>query len=258
MMTIGIGITTRNRSEILNLVLKQLFSFWPEANTKLVIVDDSDEKLKHDEILLDSEHAYVDQLVQFNQRLGIARAKNECLRDLKGCDHIFLFDDDIYPIRAGWEKLFTESGQNHLMYLTRVGEIQPLDELVYNHRTIFRPEGFEVRLTRYSNCMGCMLYLTKKTLEIVGAFNEQFGIYGFEHADYSRRCMTAGLAHGYFSPSNVTDYLYSLDYEVNNNSQPLPDSISRFNSSLEGEDVQKYIDQNRQVYTQSPKIYQSL
>ena len=33
---------------------------------------------------------------------GKSYARNEALRQLQGCEHIFLFDDDCYPVLDGW------------------------------------------------------------------------------------------------------------------------------------------------------------
>ena len=50
-------------------------------------------------------------------RQGVARRKNECLRALKDCDYVFLFDDDCFPIKDGWVNFFIQSGDAHLLYL---------------------------------------------------------------------------------------------------------------------------------------------
>ena len=52
---------------------------------------------------------------------SVAEGKNDCLRQLKDCDDIFLFDDDTYPITNGWAEWFIQhaktSGNNHFAYL---------------------------------------------------------------------------------------------------------------------------------------------
>jgi hypothetical protein len=135
---------------------------------------------------------------------GIAAAKNECLRRLKDCDHIFLFDDDCFPIANGWESLFIEASNktqyHHFNYLCRTQSIRPIEYM----------EGVDI--VAYNNTAGCMMYLTKELLSKVGAFNEAFGIYGYEHAEYSFRCMKAQeTIHAYVCPAEAQNYIYSLD-----------------------------------------------
>lgn len=99
---IGVGITTRNREQIFLETLRNIKKFLPQS-AKLVVVDDASDLQKED---LD-----VDEYYYFPKRSGIATSKNKCLELLDGCDYIFLFDDDFYPIREEWEKIYIEASQ---------------------------------------------------------------------------------------------------------------------------------------------------
>ena len=108
---------------------------------------------------------------------GVAAAKNECLRELKDCDYVFLFDDDCFPIKEGWAQMFIDAhnvtGCHHFSYLHD-----------YLH------------------------------IRNVGAFNEAFGLYGYEHVEYSVRCKLAGLApHHNVCPDDAPDFIYSMDLD---------------------------------------------
>lgn len=171
---IGIGITTTpNRKHLLGLCVKQI-----EKHTKGF-------KL----------HIYCDELGH-----GVSWSKNQNLRELKDCDHIFLFDDDCFPIKDGWVEFFVDKKCPHLMYLDNWGGIK-------------RVEG-ENGIGVYSNCSGVMLYLTKEALENTGAFDEGFGRYGFEHADFSKRIYKSfGFEGGYRSPDGASEFIHALDYD---------------------------------------------
>jgi glycosyltransferase involved in cell wall biosynthesis len=78
-MKIGIGVSTYKRPECLAKCLEQIKKHTDMNNVTLVIATDTDQ-----------------------DRKGIAYRKNECLRALQHCDHIFLFDDDCWPIKDGW------------------------------------------------------------------------------------------------------------------------------------------------------------
>lgn len=137
---------------------------------------------------------------------GVAKAKNECLRILNDCDHIFLFDDDCFPISRGWQNIFIGAANNsnykHFNYLVRTQTIRPI-------------ECFEgTNIVAYNNTAGCMMYLTKEVVEKVGAFNEKFGKYGFEHAEYSLRVQKAfDLKQPYTCPMNASQFIYSMDLQ---------------------------------------------
>lgn len=162
-MKIGIGITTRDRREMAEATISQWRYFMPE-DAKLVIVDD------------DSKEPYPDADYRFEQQAGIAVAKNKCLELLEDCDHIFLVDDDINPVRKDWWRIYVDSGLNHAMY-------------IFERRIFYK----EPTYTSYELPRGCMLYFKKICLEVVGGMDPFFKIWGFEHANLSRRIHNAGL-----------------------------------------------------------------
>ena len=69
-MRVGIGITSYNRPECLKECLEHISKHTFTNNVKIYVATDTDE-----------------------DRRGVAFRKNECLRSLKNCDYIFLFDD---------------------------------------------------------------------------------------------------------------------------------------------------------------------
>lgn len=173
---IGIGITTYNRPEHLKLCLSQINKH--TKGFKLYIADDS------------------------NERLGIAKRKNECIKELQDCEHIVLFDDDCFPIKDGWVDLIVESHtkEPHLLYLKETSSIKKIKS--------------KSKIDYYNNCGGCMITLTKEVANKVGGFNEEYGIYGFEHAAFSAKVYRSKLTtEPYCSPSSISEYIYSLDFD---------------------------------------------
>lgn len=135
---------------------------------------------------------------------GVAKAKNECLKQLQHCDHIFLFDDDTFPIQHGWADFFINhserTGNNHFSYLHPYLHI-------YKVKT---NNGIGI----YNNAAGCMMYFTRDAVEKVGAYNEQFGPYGYEHAEYSLRMFKSSLCeYMNICPDGADDYIYSMDLD---------------------------------------------
>jgi hypothetical protein len=167
----GIGITTMNRPHCLKALVDSIHKHTDMSNVILHIEDDS-----------------ID-------RIGVAKRKNNCLRALKDCSHVFLLDDDVKIIKDGWIEFFIENAQGeHVMFL---------NPLIHNP---FEKNG---KFIAHKDCGGVFLFLTKKHIEFVGAFNESFELWGFEHADYSMRI--AGDRE-FLMIEGTEQYIYSEDY----------------------------------------------
>jgi len=222
---IGIGITTRNRAEILKYTLAKHKEF---SHGKIVVVNDGGERLGIEEEVW-IEHS------------GVANAKNECLRQLSDCDHVFLLDDDIYPIHKEWQQAYlkahTEHKQDVLLWMTiRNG----LDK---NLGTI----------STYKRIQGVLFSLTRKAIEVAGGFNTEYGLYGYTDFGYADRCKNLGLMpNGYCSINNADQYLFSLDC-----CRPHPDDLPvKFKPTLTREERNQDMKKNKDLYvTDSKKKY---
>lgn len=201
-MRIGIGITTTsNRSEIAERNIETIRAL--SEGCKIVVVKD----------------------VQ-----GIAKAKNECLRQLDDCEHIFLFDDDTYPKVKDWYLPYINSGINHMSF-------------TFSHLHNGATNGNRIPMDRfgniktYQNPCGCMLYINNICLAVVGGFDERFLGYSYEHVNYSLRVYNARLTkYRFMDIYNSLDLFHSMDY------------YKEVQSSVSGEDRMKYINHNRPIY----------
>lgn len=106
-MKIGIGIITRNRNDIVKKCLDNIISnlSYPLDTTIVVIDDASNIAVKDDRVKIE----------RFDFQRGVSAGKNACLRLLNGSEHFFLFDDDCWPIKMGWEDLYIETA-NHFKH----------------------------------------------------------------------------------------------------------------------------------------------
>lgn len=196
-MEIGIGVTSYQRPDMLNRFLESIHKY--TSSHRLYVAIDTDK-----------------------DRHGVAKRKNECLRHLQDCDHVFLFDDDVKILKKGWTDFFINSGEQHLLYLND------------NLHTPYYSKG---KITYYKDCGGVFMYMTKSAIEKVGAFNERFNTYGFEHAEYSIRILGR---HGHYPMlKGTTDYLYAEDYNNNDHKS----SITDFEKSF-------YYNQNKSIFAQ--------
>ena len=106
---IGIAITTHNRPEVLKHATEQHMKHLP-AGALVVVVDDGS---KPAAIAPDGV-----QLIRHETSLGIVASKNASLSALvdAGCEHLFLWDDDTWPIADNWHQPYIESPEPHLAY----------------------------------------------------------------------------------------------------------------------------------------------
>lgn len=179
-----------------------------------------------------------------HERKGIAATKNICASYLN-TEYIFLFDDDCYPRKSGWDQVFIDAtkrtGVKHFSY-TRELITPGLTGNVVHTEELTSEEGVSV----FSQCFGVCNYFTKDCFDALGGFDENFGMYGYEHAELSQRAWDQGFCgkqRGYYSPTLAKEYLYSLDVDYGwlHEKTDLGDPPFEFKSSTSDEDMKKHI-----------------
>lgn len=180
---IGIGITTFNRNKVFYNTLEQIKKFAPK-DSKIVIVDDG------------SKEPIIGSTFRFEINKGTPVAKNKCFELLDDCEHIFLFDDDCYPIKKDWHKPYINSGIKHLNFTFKY--------------------SFEVKgkLKIHENPNGCMMYFHRDVLEKAGGFDTGFMYYGYWHGAMSNRIHNIGLTpHPFMDVLGSEKLFCSMDAE---------------------------------------------
>ena len=225
-MKIGIGITTRNRSKLLEITLSNICKYLPDFDTKLIISDDSTEESF---IMLNKQLAndFGAEYLNDYQRKGVAGNKNQCLRSLIDCEYIFLFDDDCFPIKEGWAEFLINA---HLQ--TGIHHFNLLDSSL--HYEIRRTQIGDFCVIECANSGGVMMFITQEVVKKVGAFNKNYGLYGFEHCSYSKRVELSGLQRG-FSGNTTLDRLHSYILSVDYSQFPVNPNHDLYNLTFPSE-----------------------
>lgn len=208
---IGIAISTHNRADVLSRALTQHMKFLP-AGALVVVVDDG------------SKPAAVVpagvQLVRQETSLGIVASKNTSLTALidAGCEHLFLWDDDAWPIADGWHLPYIESPEPHLAYqfLDLAGP-RKLNDLAVLYS--------DDKHVAYTGQRGVMLYYHRSAIERVGGFDWIYGRGMYEHSDLALRIHNAGLTTwAYADVVGSEKLIHSLDeHEAVDRSVPTAD-----------------------------------
>lgn len=210
-MKIAVCITTRGRDRYLVRSLENHRKFLPE-NAKIFVVDDGSDVPK---VLSGLEYFH------FKENVGIPKAKNKCLElaEAWGADHIFLFDDDIYPIVDGWHERYVNSPEAHFQYCWP--DIKPGEHGDQHYYSVGKRLYEDDKFFSFSHPRGQMLYIdAKKVLPRVGGFDPIYGKGMVEHVDWSWRIHNAGL-----STWKNQDVIGSeeLFYSVDENANSEPD-----------------------------------
>ena len=195
---VGVAVTTHNRPEVLARTLDHIMARTPGA--VVVVVDDGSK------VPVTVPDGVV--LVRHEKARGIAGAKNACLAALmaEGVDHLFLFDDDAWPVVDDWWRPYVESPEPHLMAMfdRPKGVTKRQIEILYD-------DGVH---EAYHATRGHMLYVERRVVEAVGGMNPAFGAYGWEHVSWSDRIHSAGFTTGrYMGIKGAGDDIYSMDRE---------------------------------------------
>jgi hypothetical protein len=146
----------------------------------------------------------VDELVVIHDRhgAGVAASKNRSIAALMdlGCEHLVLADDDVHPIRDEWWRPYVDNSQPHLAHCWGKSRFLCADE--------------ETGTTVWNWPRGVMLYVERRVVEKVGGMRTEFGVWGGEHAEWSRRMFNAGLTRAPFADAAAARHgiWYCADY----------------------------------------------
>lgn len=114
------------------------------------------------------------------RRMGVAVNKNtglELMMHNTRADHLFLSDDDCWPVYPESLDKHTHLGSMHSMVCWGAS----------------RHTGFEGDLATWKWPRGVMLYTQRRVVESVGGMDERFGPGGHEHVEWSNRIHNAGF-----------------------------------------------------------------
>lgn len=136
---IGIAVSTYNRPEVLAKTLSKIIEFTPDAF--IAVVDDASPTPV---TVPEGVHLYRNE-----KNSGIAATKNKSIEILvdAGCEHLYLFDDDAYPLVEDWWKPYADSPEPHLMYMFEdlAGANKLRDVKVLYDDGIHRSSGWSLR-----------------------------------------------------------------------------------------------------------------
>ena len=258
---IGIGISTRNRPDILAVALAHHKLFEPK-NARFVVIDDSDPEWQKDTFDVCRGVGLNDLLyLKAPLRVGVTGSKNAALWELQDCEHVFLFDDDAWPNCKFWAEQWIADSDvcdvGHSMFNVIDPVLRDADPglsaimAITDHLSVVGIPHFAV----VENCLGPALYFSRPCLDAIGGYDPNAPhVWGYEHAAMSRRAQLAGFTRGrkYLVPVHADDYVYSVDAH-RGKLRPALDLPFEDRSSTSDAEKQKGAD--NAILMQTPRIY---
>lgn len=177
---IGVGIVTFNRPELLVKLLKSI----KYCNfVDLIVVNDGDPlEIK----------GYNWYLHNNKSNLGVGKSKNIAMKYLldKGCDHIFIIEDDIFikdeNVFSKYIEASKKSGIQHFNYSQHGIMNKTFDEKQLPNPKITVSYDDECKIAFYPHCVGAFSYFSRQCLEKVGLIDEEY-YNACEHVDHTYR-----------------------------------------------------------------------
>lgn len=202
---IGIGIITKNRKDQLEKTLDSVDYTTTDVKNKTIYVSDDGST--------DDTAMFLDTICIPHDSTpagGVAGSKNRALKYLlnKGCEYIFLLEDDCEPVKSGWIwpyiYIMQNTSEKHINYT-------PAKLCSYETRSEQKVLGLTIQYQ--TGLTGLMMTFTREAVETVGAFDERFNPYGFEHVDWTNRAIRAGLTAGYSHIAEMDDaFIWHSEY----------------------------------------------
>lgn len=168
----GVAITTRNRPEQLAASLAAWRRHTP-SSAPIIVVDDQ------------STPPAPEAHHRFDRNVGIAVAKNKSIELLlkAGVEHLFLADDDCYPLRDEWWQPYLKSPERHLFAVFTAPTLKSSQiDAIYA----------DTDHVAYTATRGYFLYIHRSVIDRIGGFDTRFHN-AFEHVEYTLRAHNAGL-----------------------------------------------------------------
>lgn len=181
---IGVGIITYNRPEMFKVCIDSI----PTGFSELVVVNDG---IPYDSSL----YQKATHVIQHDCNKGVGVSKNDALKFLmsKGCDHIFLIEDDMKILRDDIFDKYIEAskvtGIQHFNFAYH-GPANKRNGTPISKGIISYP--CDVKITLCGNLTGALSYFSLECLKECGLLNEAF-FNAWEHIEHAYRIIQNGM-----------------------------------------------------------------
>lgn len=205
---IGLGVITCNREDFFQRCFSSINR---NMIDELVVVNDGE---PYSPECYNSYNTRFD-IIQHDKNKGVGISKNDAMKYLlsKGCDYIFLIEDDITILNNDVFQKYIElhkiSNIHHFNFGYH-GPANKLGKMKHSVCTITYSDTISMALNHH--CVGAFCFYTREILEKVGLMDEKY-LNAFEHVSHDYDIIKAGYAppFWYFADlANSDEYLNEL------------------------------------------------
>tara|TARA_R110002153_G_scaffold150596_1_gene302096 strand:- start:5881 stop:6660 length:780 start_codon:yes stop_codon:yes gene_type:complete len=221
MSKIGIGIVTCNRN---NFFTKCVNSIKKEWYDELIVVNDGDIPIKY------AVNNF--KVINNEKNLGVGKTKNIVLKNLidKGCEHLFLVEDDIIFKQNVFQKYIEASEKTNVKHFNYClhGHDNKINGKKPNPRKIFDIKG--VRVSLYFNVYGACSYYHKSVIDETGLMDEEY-YNAMEHVDHTMLAINKGYHppfRWFIDLENSNEYIEDQDENHSNSTIRKGDWMKNF------------------------------
>lgn len=241
---IGLGIVTCNRPEF---VSKCIESIDLKMVDEKVIVNDGTIKVDHTGFFI----------INNKENIGVGKSKNKLLKHLydKGCDYIFILEDDMLILDNNVFNKYIEAHKASNIHHFNYGPGSPFNrkqnmefDLHNRHELDQHSEpnprkiidyGNDVKVSLFQHTVAMFSFFTRKVIEEVGYIDEDF-YNAWEHVDHTYRIIKAG----YHPP-----FWYFADlYDSHKFLTEAPEAIDNSSIANDSEQWKKNVYGGREIY----------
>jgi GT2 family glycosyltransferase len=253
---IGVGIITCNRPDYLRGLLNTLPKEHEQKIDCLVIVNDGTPTTNFD--------LSFGEWIDNETNLGVGKSKNKAMKHLvdKGCDYIFIIEDDMLILDSSIFDMYIEahraSGIHHFNYgpgspFNRKQSIQNFDlhnRHLLDQHTEPNPKLVidygDIKVSLFEHTVAMFSFFTKEVLEKVGYIDNDF-FNAWEHVDHTYRI----IKEGYHPPF----WWFADLYESHKYLTEAPEAINNSSIANNTEQWNKNVYGGREIYKQKHGHY---
>jgi len=244
MSKIGLGIVTCNRPEFLS---KCIASIDFNKVDERIIVNDGKLDVKHPNFTV----------LKNEKNIGVGKSKNKILKHLyeKGCDYIFILEDDMLILDNNVFEKYIEAHKKSGIHHFNYGPGSPFNrkqnikfDLHNRHELDQHSEpkprkivdyGNEIKVSLFEHTVAMFSFFTRKVVKEVGYIDEDF-YNAWEHVDHTYRIIKAG----YHPP-----FWYFADiYNSHKFLSEAPEAIDKSSIANDSEQWKKNVYGGREIY----------
>ena len=241
---IGLGIVTCNRPEFVSKCIESIDLTMVDEK---VIVNDGTIEVEHTGFFI----------INNEKNIGVGKSKNKLLKHLyeKGCDYIFILEDDMLILDNNVFNKYIEAHKASNIHHFNYGPGSPFNrkqnmefDLHNRHELDQHSEpnprkiidyGNDVKVSLFQHTVAMFSFFTRKVIEEVGYIDEDF-YNAWEHVDHTYRIIKAG----YHPP-----FWYFADlYDSHKFLTEAPEAIDKSSIANDSEQWKKNVYGGREIY----------